>query len=403
MRLRFSPDDQRDSRSWVWRLMFFIIACITVMIAFQAFRQPSTVARSESTDDAVSLGEPVAAPFRDDLAADEFRTPPPDLGTATPPRTRPRREPPAAQNQQLQADLSLVHDHTLGIRFDESPAFFDVLDETRRTIPEDIDARVRHDVQYANLMADPAAYRGQAVALAGELWRLTPFRAARNQYGLETLYEAWIVTPDSAPHSYRVVTSQLGPGLEADAKSRVPVFVTGYFFKREGYATPQGVEAAPTILGTQLIWDETVAHPASMAAFPPWMMGLIVAGGLILTATLVSLTLSERRAERRPPRYEPLHTDTLTALAALPRDSITSVLLELEERDRVRQFETVRRPHMIKPGGLWSKGERTGNDRASSAVDLPTPTPPTRQFRHGWKDRWTGGASASDTNGESAK
>lgn len=394
MNFRMSHDSLA-SRSWVWRLMFFVIACITVMIAFQAFQKPADTPVA-SSEESSPLDEPVETPQPNDLAPDEFQTSPPDLGTDK----TPRRRPPSSSKRGIQADLTAVRDHMLGVRYDESPAFFDLLEETRRTVPEDLDARVRLDVQYANLMADPANYRGQAVALAGELWRLTPFRAARNRHGLDTLYEAWIVTPDSAPHAYRVVTSQLGPGLQPGETGRVPVFVTGYFFKREGFATPSGVETAPMILATQLNWDETMANPAGMAAFPPWMMGLIIAGGLILAATLVSLTLSERRSERRAPRYEPLRTETLTALAALPPASISEVLLELEERDRVRQFETVRRPHLMKTSPTWSHSEGGASPRAANAIDLPTPTPPTRQFRRGWKERWTGKTPPNEANGE---
>lgn len=400
MKWRFSSDDALGSRATGWRLMFFVIACITGLLAFQAFRQPPALTSSATSEEAISLGDVAVTPTRNELSPDEFFTPPPDLGTATPPRPRPDTSPPAAPKGKGNADLSPVRDHMLGVRFDESPAFFDLLQDTRRSSLEDLDARVRHDVQYANLMADPASYRGDAVAIAGELWQLTPFRAARNRYGLDTLYEAWIVTPDSAPHAYRVVTSQLGPGLEPGTKSRSPVFVTGYFFKREGYATAHGVEAAPTIIASQLNWDETVVSPAGIAAFPPWMMGLIIAGGLILAATLVSLTLSERRSERRQPRYEPLRAETLTALAALPPVSIDSVLLGMEEHDRVRQFETLRRPHIFKAPALWTNSPRTESNRTSQGVDLPTPTPPTRQFRRGWKDRWTGDAPKNEASGE---
>ncbi len=397
MQLRFPPGERLGARSWVWQLMFFIVACCTVLIAFQAFHQPQATTRVESPEE--TLAPDFVSPVRNDLADDEFRAPPPDLASETPPRPRRNNEPVTPPNRQLRTDLSLVRDNTLGVRYDESTAFFDLLQETRRR-PEEIDARVRHDVQYANLMADPAAYRGQAVALAGELWRLTPFKATRNSHGLETLYEAWIVTPDSAPHAYRVVASQLGADLQPGIQSRVPIFVTGYFLKREGYATPQGVEVAPTIVAARLDWDDTVPHPGAMAAFPPWMMGLIVAGGLILTATLVSLTLSERRSARQQPRYEPMRAETLTALAALPPYSIGNVLLELEEQDRVRQFEGVRPPH-IKPTPLWTKNEtRAASHRSTGAIDLPTPTPPTRQFRRGWKERWTGEKPPSDTNGE---
>ncbi len=400
MRLRFSSPERLGARSWVWQLMFFIVACVTVLIAFQAFRPPPATTSTESSDDGLTSAVPFTPPARNELADDEFSAPPPDLATDTTTRTRPAKEPTPQPGRRLNVDISTVRDNTLGVRVDESAAFFDLLQEARRLPPENLDLQVRHDVQYANLMADPATYRGQVVGLSGELWRLTPFRAARNRHGLETLYEAWIVTPDSAPHAYRVVTSQVGPGLTPGAQSRVPVFVTGYFFKREGYAAPQGVEVAPTILGSQLAWDETMAHPAGMAAFPPWVLGLVVAGGLILTATMVSLALSERRSARQQPRYESLRVETLTALAALPPYSVANVLLELEERDRARQFETIRPPHTLKMASLWSRGEQERRTSSDRAVDMPTPTPPTRQFRRGWKQRWTGETPPSDTNGQ---
>ncbi|HET6425593.1 MAG TPA: hypothetical protein VFG20_18025, partial [Planctomycetaceae bacterium] len=243
MEWRDSTGMRLGPRPWVWQLFFFVGACITIVLAFQAFRGPDSRAKTVSTDEDALTAGPAVPPPRDTLADDEFRAPPPLTQPAAP-----RPSPRAAQPATADIDLNPVRDATLGVRFDESDAFFDLLQDAARTPPEDLEAKVRYDVQYVNLMTDPSRYRGQAITIAGELQRLTPFTAASNRHRLQTLYEAWIVTPDSSPHAYRVVTSQLGVGIPAKP-ARLPVQVTGYFLKQEGYVSPAGVELTPVVLG----------------------------------------------------------------------------------------------------------------------------------------------------------
>jgi hypothetical protein len=375
-------------RPWVWQLLFFIGACTTVLLMFQIFRQPGSATRPNTFDEDV-LGASTASASRDLLANDEFLAPPPLTSPKNVPAPQPKSRPTGTR-----ADLRPVRDYTVGVRANEADAFFDLLHDAARTTPDDLELQVRYDVQYVNLMTDPERYRGTVVTVAGELQRITPFTAGRNRHDLKTLYEAWIVTPDSAPHAYRVVTSQLDDRIPLAKDVRLPVQTTGYFLKQEGYLSPSGVEIAPVILGSALDRDDSVFHPAGMATFPPWMLGLIVAGGLILTATMVSMAVTERRSARLRPLALSLPVETLTALAATPPFSVQSFLRELEQDDRAKQFETVRRPaSAVNPPHV-----PLPKPRAERGVDMPTPTPPTRQFRKGWKRSWTEEGAVPESN-----
>ncbi len=392
---RDSPGLRLGPRSWVWQLIFFMVACVTVLLALQAFRPPASTPVGNTTEDDAPTFAPDAASARERLADDEFFAPPP---LETP--TTPRRRKDDNKRANAAADLSHIHDDTLGIRFDEADSFFELLQQARQTSPDDLIAQVRYDVQHVNLLTDPERYRGQVMTVAGNLLRLTPFTPARNRQGLQTLYEAWIVTPDSAPRAYRVVTSQLSDRIPLKDHAQLPVVATGYFLKQEGYMATNGVEVAPVILAAALDRDETVFHPAGMSTFPTWMLGLVVAGGLILTATMISMALSERTPQRKS-HPSSLSVETLTALTAMPPFSIHGLLRELEEIDQARQFETLRRP--VLASSVNPPHVPIAKPKLSRDVELPTPTPPTRQFRRGWKQSWTDDGSAPESNDSSGK
>lgn len=371
---------------WPWQLLFFTLACVLVLLAFKAAQNPNLRNRNATPEDDLLSAAPPSAPANVPLADDEFRATP-----AT--NANPARRPASAPNRTADKgattarfDLSAIRDATLGTRFDEAETFFDLVNEAATIAPATLEDQVRHDVQYVNLMTDPARYRGQALMIAGELQRITSFPATSNAHGLRTLYEAWIVTPDSAPHAYRVVTAQLGDGVTPSSAPRLPVQVAGYFLKQEGYVSSAGVEVAPVIMGAAIDRDYSVLNPIEMSTFPPWMLGLIVAGGLILTATMISMAVTERRSARLRPLPNSLAVETMTALTSTPLFSLSTFLRELEDTDRASQFAPVRRPTTAAvvnpPHG------REFRTRTTRSIEMPTPTPPTRQFRRGWKRSW---------------
>lgn len=194
--------------------------------------------------------------------------------------------------------LRRVKDNELGIRRDEADAYYRVLEHARRMPTRDLERSGATDVLYINLMTQPDRFRGDPITIQGDLWRLYEFEAGPNPYGFKTLYEAWIFTGDSSNHPYRVVFSRLPRDLEPGENLRKPVRVTGYFFKREGYASNGGLHVAPTLLAQRVISYRPPEMAPSTDAIVPYMVGLVSAVGLAFLVTLVSFAISDRRAAR---------------------------------------------------------------------------------------------------------
>ena len=194
--------------------------------------------------------------------------------------------------------LRRVKDNTLGIRRDEADAYYRLVYHVSRVNPVELERAGFTDVMYINLMTEPDRYRGEPITIQGELWRLYEFQAGPNEYGLRTLYEAWIFTPDSDRNPFRVVFTKLPRELEPGDNLRKQVRVTGYFFKREGYPSKGGMHVAPTLIASRVVPYLPPNAVPSTDAIVPYMIGLICAVGLAFLVTLVSFAISDRRAAR---------------------------------------------------------------------------------------------------------
>ena len=301
------------------------------------------------------------------LAPDEFRSP---IDTALPNGSAPTAT--GGQRAAVPASvLANVRDNTLGIRHDESDAFFYTLDHVRQFSPEELANAANPGVQYLNVMHDPSIYRGQPLTITGDLWRMYEFPASANDFGIKTLYEAWVLTPDSGNRPFRVVCSSLGPDLSTKTALPVPVRVTGIFFKREGYDSQGGLHVAPTLLASQLARYVSPNAPPAADSIVPVMLGLIVAIGLILATTLLSFAISDRKTPRPTKRLPPIPAQTSDELSQLEFRSVRDQLIELEERELYSEW---RHGHPVPP----SQNGVHPTPRPSEAVDLPTPPPATR-------------------------
>lgn len=194
--------------------------------------------------------------------------------------------------------LSSVRDNTVGIRRDESDAYYQMLGHVQRVAPDELELASTTETQYVNLMTEPHRFRGEPLTIQGDLWRLYEFDAGPNDLGLTTLYEAWIFTGDSQPHPYRVVCTRLPHTLTPGEDIRRPVRVTGYFFKREAYPSRGGFHVAPTLIATTLAPFRLADSVPPTDAILPYMVGVVTAMGLALLVTLLAFTLGDRRIKR---------------------------------------------------------------------------------------------------------
>jgi len=132
-----------------------------------------------------------------------------------------------------------IRDDVLGVLQSEMAAWFGTLRMSQKLKKEDL--QTLPEAQFTLFMDSPQTCRGRAFTLRGRLRRLTPFpiNQSSQSFGLKTAYDAWISTHDSGNQLIHVVAVSADAGLpnpETDGVTPPDVEMTGYFFKREGYA-----------------------------------------------------------------------------------------------------------------------------------------------------------------------
>lgn len=266
--------------------------------------------------------------------------------------------------------LRRVKDNTIGIRRDESNAYFELLDFVRKAPTQALERAGATDVLYANLMDQPDRFRGEPVTIHGDLWRLYEFDAGTNPFGLSRLYEAWVITADSDTHPYRIVFTDLPPELEPGINLRLPVRVTGYFFKREGYASEGGMHVAPTLLAQRVIPFRPPGAPPRTDVLVPYMIVLVSAIGLAFLVTLVSFAISDRRAARLAlQRSSQLPPPTFEGFDGPPLMTVQESLKKLEEESWQVEADRVDEPYEEVAELLAAR------NRAAPATPPPIPEP----------------------------
>ncbi len=221
----------------------------------------------------------------------------------------------AAQSADVSLDaeslqLDAVADRT-ELAFEERPAYFGILDHVRRVPPGELNAaaaafvhdrwqqsRELHTPEaadfplFADMLKHPDAYRGQPVAVQGHAIKSVKY-AANNDYGLDPLYEIWLVTSDSQQHPTTVICTELPPGFPLGEDLVDGVSVAGYFLKLHLYPSQDRKgRVAPLILA------RTVAVNEPAAVRFPIPVPVIYAGVLILMAALVFFTWRASRGDR---------------------------------------------------------------------------------------------------------
>ncbi|MBI5758843.1 MAG: hypothetical protein HZA46_10035 [Planctomycetales bacterium] len=221
-----------------------------------------------------------------------------------------------------------VSESRIGIRQDERDAYFTVLAQARDLPLETLEHAARRDLGYVELFNDPESYRGEVIAVAGQLRRLMPVTAEDNSHGFETLYEGWLFTDDSGANPYRIVFSRLPEGLMTGERIRAFVRFSGYFFKRTGYQNKAGdLHAAPLLLGKSPHWEP----PVAMEFGSTWttlllVVGLVAVLCIVLVVQMRRVTTSDQRFHRQRRQLERITSDSAAALQELdvidPRDEL---------------------------------------------------------------------------------
>ncbi len=132
-----------------------------------------------------------------------------------------------------------IQDDVIGVLFSETEAWFGTLRLAEKISPEE--QHIIPEGQFALFMDSPQSCRGKAYTIRGRLRRLlkAPLPKSAETFGVRSAYDAWISTSDSGNQLVHVVALSADPGLplkEHTGKNPPDIELTGFFFKREGYA-----------------------------------------------------------------------------------------------------------------------------------------------------------------------
>jgi len=149
-----------------------------------------------------------------------------------------------------------VRDDVIGVHSSESEAYFAAL--KMASVFAERKMNKAPAGAYALFMDAPNGSRGVAWNLEGRLRRLSVVKGQVNALGVGTVYDAWLTTNDSGENLVHAVSMKASPQLaklvtdttpdktiEFTNKTAPMVKFTGYFFKREGYASKKGISLAP--------------------------------------------------------------------------------------------------------------------------------------------------------------
>jgi hypothetical protein len=187
-------------------------------------------------------------------------------------------------------------------------AYYDFLLTAHRTSPEYFRDKARHDVTYAQLFREPAAFRGEVIHLQGKLRRLTHHTATSMAHigGVEEFYEAWIYNDDVGAHPFCVIFTELPAGLKPGDQLTIPVSFDGYFYKKVQYKSSD--LSAGNMRREALLFVGRTLNTSATARMetPSWAEGLV--GGFMVVLSIVLVigivlgfwyVRSDRRARHR--------------------------------------------------------------------------------------------------------
>ena len=228
--------------------------------------------------------------------------------------------------------LRTVKDDVIGVHSTESEAYFAAMKMASR-FAERKNVRKAADGAYALFMDSPNGSRGTAWNISGKLRRLSIVKGRSSAFGISLLYDAWLTTDDSGDQLVHAVAMKADGRLSNLIKETTPdrtiefgvrnapdVQFTGYFFKREGYASNKGISLAPLFLvGTLHDVPPVVATSNRANELTPYLgwLAIFICGGVVFMVWSFAMSDAAHSQTR---------THQLTKLPAVASfDEVTSV------------------------------------------------------------------------------
>ncbi|WP_339731307.1 hypothetical protein [uncultured Gimesia sp.] len=233
--------------------------------------------------------------------------------------------------------------YEFGIRAEEKTLYYYVLKHLRETSLEEQKQAAQFNLQqrrselktfkenpklklpvFPDIFKNSNRYKGRLVTLTGRVRKLIHYPAEKNDYGIKTLYEAWLFTDDSQQNPTVVICTEVPPELKDGLPQGTDVIdhvtVTGYLFKMYVYNAQDTTRVAPLILTGQLEWTPQIVDERGSQLFSQ-----ILAGSLIILIVGVAFAMwkasqkdKQFRETRLPTSDDPVSFNQLEQQPAAP-------------------------------------------------------------------------------------
>ncbi len=217
--------------------------------------------------------------------------------------------------------LANVSDNTIGLQFEDRPAYFNGLWLCRQLEPRDL-ARLAEETRqlwisgkpadeqkkpwqpFVEVFQNPEAFRGHPVTLHGYFRKLVKYDPGKNDLGFRHVYEGWMYTDDSQSNPAVVIFTKKPDQLPVGADITEEVHFTGYFLKMYGYHAQDTTRRAPLFVAGEVTW---IPHrPANeRATIPTW--AYVTTALVVLAAIVAVVHLNQDRTLHRtePVAFDP--------------------------------------------------------------------------------------------------
>jgi hypothetical protein len=193
----------------------------------------------------------------------------------------------------------------------ESDALNQAVIQANRTSARAFEKAARRDVAYVHLNEEPANHRGEIVYFEGRLLSVVRWDPPRmvKQAGVRDWYEAWVIDDETGGARFKVLFTELPPGIELNKPLNRSVSLAGYFFKKYQYVMPNREDPkeplyAPLIVAHTLTLLPVKATPEEETFFwakdlMPWYLGGLLGVLGVVILLIVWMRRGDRRVRRR--------------------------------------------------------------------------------------------------------
>lgn len=181
-----------------------------------------------------------------------------------------------------------------GLTGRDNPAYLTLLERVRERSAEELARESNRGVFFAQLIGDPARYRGLPIHVNGRARRVMRQETPGSRLFAGGSYlEIYATSPDSGKYPWIFVVEEAPAGFPIGGDLNEPIAFDGYFLKLLAYEAADTFRFAPLLIG-RVRWEKSASPPPRAMpglSVPPWAVAAI---GLLLGLMLLRWAIFAR-------------------------------------------------------------------------------------------------------------